>query len=355
MTHRCIARIAGAAILGAGLLLGGASPALATDTGPDSEACQTATEQRDFRQDRVDQRQRQADRFEAKAQQHDDNAAAADELATNKQAAADQADDRATRRQAAANEADARAIRKQDAAEQAEANGNLERRDQYREEAEQARANRDQYRDEAAASRENRDRFRVEAADARAERDSERAAAEEDRATSEKRLMQSERQAAKRDAVDMGVCNEQPGKDHEDKTPPGDKPGFIDKDCAELTGEQAQALLDEDRSDPHRLDGDNDDLACEQGGGQEDTSCSNVGVTDDSGHWVWDCEQWVQVSTDDGSAANDGDETDEGDTGKLAYTGAGNALGWLAGGLGLVGAGALALALGRTRPVLRRN
>lgn len=346
MTHRCIARIAGAAILGAGLLLGGTSPALATDTGPDSTACRAGTDERDFRQDPIVQPQ--AANFDRHAQQHDADAAAADELAANKQAAADQADDRATRRQAAANEADERANRKQNAAEQAEANGNLERRDQYREEAEQARINRDQYRDEAAASRENRDQFRAEAGDARAEREDARAKAEDARTD------RDEAKAACAEPKPPGDT-EQPGKDDEDKTPSsGDKPGFIDKDCAELTGDQAQAMLDEDRSDPHRLDADKDGLACERGGGQEDTSCSNIGVTDDSGHWVWDCEQWVQVSdTDDGSAPKDGDGADDGDTGKLVYTGAGNALGWLAGGLGLVGAGALALALGRTRPVLR--
>lgn len=41
-------------------------------------------------------------------------------------------------------------------------------------------------------------------------------------------------------------------------------PGFEDKDCADFaTKGDAQATLDADRSDPHRLDADDDGLACE--------------------------------------------------------------------------------------------
>lgn len=42
MQHRSIARAASAVILGAGVMLGTAAPALAQDTGPESQACQTA-------------------------------------------------------------------------------------------------------------------------------------------------------------------------------------------------------------------------------------------------------------------------------------------------------------------------
>lgn len=376
MFHRSIARAAGAVILGAGLLLGGGSPALAdeTDTGPNSAACAEATATRDFHQDRVDQRQRQADKFEQRALEHDANAEEADQRATNKQAAAEQADHRAASRDAAAAEADERAAAKQQAAEEAdqraadkqaaaaaaESNGNLERRDQYRDEAAASRENRDKYRDEATASRANRNQYRLEAAqsrenralyreqaaDARAERDAERKAVAENRAKQDKRLMQRDRQADKRDAVDMSVCAE-PGV----KTPPDGEPEFADKDCADLSREQAQDLLEQDASDPHRLDADNDGQACEAGGGQEDTKpCANAGTVSDNGEWAWNCEKWIPVShdTDDGAAQKAGVETGEGD---LAYTGA-NAFSWLAGGLGLAGAGALAMA---AAPRLRRN
>ena len=37
-----------------------------------------------------------------------------------------------------------------------------------------------------------------------------------------------------------------------------------DKDCGDFTyQEDAQAVLDDDTSDPHRLDGDNDGVACQ--------------------------------------------------------------------------------------------
>ncbi|WP_245788147.1 excalibur calcium-binding domain-containing protein [Amycolatopsis marina] len=52
---------------------------------------------------------------------------------------------------------------------------------------------------------------------------------------------------------------------------PPAEPVFTDKNCADFaTKEEAQAVLDADRSDPHRLDGDSDGLACETrfGGGQ---------------------------------------------------------------------------------------
>ena len=46
--------------------------------------------------------------------------------------------------------------------------------------------------------------------------------------------------------------------------PPPATPAFADKDCADFaTKAEAQAALDADRSDPHRLDADNDGLACE--------------------------------------------------------------------------------------------
>jgi hypothetical protein len=51
------------------------------------------------------------------------------------------------------------------------------------------------------------------------------------------------------------------------------KPAFVDRDCADFaTKEEAQAVLDTDSADPHRLDADDDGLACESqfGGGQDD-------------------------------------------------------------------------------------
>ncbi|MQA16079.1 MAG: hypothetical protein GEV09_18585 [Pseudonocardiaceae bacterium] len=137
------------------------------------------------------------------------------------------------------------------------------------------------------------------------------------------------------------------GGEQKDEPKP-DKPD-ADLDCADFPladGTTAQNVLDADGSDPHRLDADNDGKACE-GDAQEDTEpCPNAGTISDSGDWAWNCEQWIPVDTDDAAAPDGGVETGDGGTEKLAYTGAGNALGWLAGGLGLVGAGALTLAAG---------
>lgn len=78
------------------------------------------------------------------------------------------------------------------------------------------------------------------------------------------------------------------------------------------------------------------------GGGEQ---ASNVGVISDDGQWTWDGDEWQPVAhedTDGGAAPEGGVETGDGG---LADTGV-DALGWLAAGLGLAGAGAFAIAGG---------
>lgn len=60
-----------------------------------------------------------------------------------------------------------------------------------------------------------------------------------------------------------------------------------DYDCGDFTTqEEAQAVLDEDRSDPHGLDRDSDGVACESlrsGGGQDNGDQEGAGQDDGGG------------------------------------------------------------------------
>lgn len=308
-------RLTGVVILGAGLLLGGASPALASEqeTGPNSEACQTAR----------------------------DDAAAYDQEATAQEQRVVDADAEATAREEQAAEQDQFASEQDRVASDYDAEAAAQ---QQRAAAEQARQDRDDAREHAEGARKARDDAHASVEADRIERDEARAAAAEAR---------ENRDAAREEAEK--VCAEPTLPPKDDEQPggeiPEDEPEFIDKDCADLTHDEAQALLEQDSSDPHRLDADDDGIACEAGGGQEDTeSCDKAGVVHDSGAWVWNCERWIPISEDEGPAPKGGFETGEGG---LAYTGISDALGWLAGGLGLVGAGALTMAAGPR--LLRRS
>ncbi len=389
MVHRAITRLAGAVVLGSGLLLGAASPALADEakTGPNSAACQEATEQRAEHQRQADEYQAQADEFEAMAVEHDKAAAEADALATMRQKQAAAKDALAAEQQQIADEADAEAQRQQQAAAEAEATGDIEARDKARAAAAEARAARDEARDRAEAAIKARDDARDSAQAARDERDAQREEAREDRERRDARLAQVQRQVKLAGAVDMSVCAESTPTTPTTECPDGEvlkgdecvpenttpkpeecedgqqrnddgecvtPPTKIDLNCDDFPladGATAQDVLDADSTDPHNLDGDNDGEACEAGGGNENTdTCDNAGVISDDGKWAWNCEEWILISEDDGAAPEGGIETGEG---ALAYTGVGNTLGWLAGGLGLVGAGALAIAGGPR--LLRRS
>lgn len=148
---------------------------------------------------------------------------------------------------------------------------------------------------------------------------------------------------------------------------PGGGAGVVTEDgaCEEPPADGTKPPADkENPKTPECEDGQvrNDDGDCvtppapvepdEPAGGDEDKT-SNVGMISDDGQWVWNGDKWVPVDTDDGAAPEGGIETGDGGTEELAYTGAGNALGLLAGGLGLVGAGALAMAAGPR--LLRRS
>lgn len=353
-------RLTGAVILGAGLLLGGASPALASEqeTGPNSEACQPARDDAAaYDQEATAQEQRAVD-ADAEATAREEQAAEQDQFASEQDRAASDYDAEAEAQQQRADDADAEAQRQQDIADEADTEGDTATRDAARQAAADARAERDEARAAAEQARQDRDDAREHAEGARKARDDARAFAEaarieRDEARAAAAEARENRDAAREEAEK--VCAEPTLPPKDDEQPggetPEDEPEFIDKDCADLTHDEAQALLEQDSSGPHRLDADDDGIACEAGGGQEDTeSCDQAGVVHDSGDWVWNCERWIPISEDEGPAPKGGVETGEGG---LAYTGVSNALGWLAGGLGLVGAGALTMAAGPR--LLRRS
>jgi hypothetical protein len=95
-----------------------------------------------------------------------------------------------------------------------------------------------------------------------------------------------------------------------------------DQNCADFaTQAEAQAVLDADRSDPHGLDDDNDDIACETLPGGRSSGGGQVSTNPRGG-----------VAAGDGSAATD-DQT---------------ALPYVLGGLSLIAAGGAAYAARRT-------
>ncbi len=347
MFHRStITRAAGAVILGAGLMLGTAAPALASEqeTGPKSQACVEATQERDGHEAQADEYQAQADEFEGAAAEHDANAAAADEVATARQAQAAAKDDLAAEQQEAAEHWDEVATDKQSIADEysdATTAEGIAQRDAAREAAADARVKRDAARDRAEGARQAREDARASAADARTERNAQRDEATKDRERRDARLAQVEREQNRAAAVDMSVCDEPPA---DGTKPPPDEENPKTPEC-----EEGQVRNDDGDCVAPLPPAEEPDKPA---GGDEDKT-SNVGVISDDGQWVWNGDEWVPVDTDDGDAPEGGVETGDGGNEKLAYTGAGNMLGWLAGGLGLVGAGALAMAAGPR--LLRRS
>ena len=191
--------------------LGLAAPAVAGETSPPTppttcEQAQAAVDQnradRQAADERATAKQKAADEADARATQRDAAAAEADQRATEKQEAANAADQRATELQEAANAADARATEKEAAAADAEANGNPDRAAQFRAEAQQSRDRRDQFREDAATARDNRDQFRSDAADSRDRRDQFREDAQQSRERRDQFRTEAQQSREKRDSLD---------------------------------------------------------------------------------------------------------------------------------------------------------
>lgn len=91
--------------------------------------------------------------------------------------------------------------------------------------------------------------------------------------------------------------------------------GAQDIDCPELTFEEAQDILAQDPSDPNRLDGNNDGIACEDsvsGGGDSGSGSDTDDAADDD--------------SDDAGSGDDGESDGSGDgneTTALPETGTG--------------------------------
>ncbi|MFC4005103.1 excalibur calcium-binding domain-containing protein [Prauserella oleivorans] len=118
-----------------------------------------------------------------------------------------------------------------------------------------------------------------------------------------------------------------------------------DLDCADFGSQaEAQATLDADPSDPHRLDADNDGIACEDGtpapppNGTPPTTTTTTPPTDGGDDGTTNGGDDQQVVPPAGGVDTGGRSDDGGDEGLLAL-----------GGLVLVGAGAVFVARRRAQ------
>lgn len=82
----------------------------------------------------------------------------------------------------------------------------------------------------------------------------------------------------------FGMPTQPPAAQPETSPPPPAVHTPQDKDCADFAPGQAQAELDANPADPHGLDADNDGLACESSAGSGQVSVHPVGGVATGGH-----------------------------------------------------------------------
>ncbi len=110
-----------------------------------------------------------------------------------------------------------------------------------------------------------------------------------------------------------------------------------DLDCRDFaTQQEAQAVFNADRSDPNRLDGDNDGIACEDNPGGDGTSPGGDGAANDGAANDGAGGGQVEQRPSGGVAAGDGSASGS------------EGLDYVLGGLALTAAGGAAFAARRT-------